>query len=193
MTTWRGFVVAALAAAWLAVPAAVQPASAATFSFIGVDRYNLAVNGIGFVDGTATVLAGDGAFAPLVGQPITFTQGNIPFDVNYSSLTGLFFTGPSGLSFTFDGVANFLEGAILPNDLAIGGPGTLTLDGFFPTPVGFVLTTQGGGLGGLTTFSATVVGDPIPVPVPPVGAGLPGLILAGAGLLGWLRRRQKAA
>jgi len=65
---------------------------------------------------------------------------------------------------------------------------------FKPSDVVFCAVQLGSFVVNLSPTSVTMF-DPatVSVPIPSVGAGLPGLILACSGLLGWWRRRQKIA
>jgi hypothetical protein len=115
-----------------------------------------------------------GGFTPILQNPGQITLA--PASANDNLL--FFPTAQASAIFDSHGLG-FLLGP-LPNDLACGLPG-----------VGCAVLYPDTGAPSGTIHPATFSVTAVPGPV--IGAGLPGLILAGGGLLGWWRWRRRIA
>jgi hypothetical protein len=122
---------------------------------------------------TAAFTAGQLDIENMLGPDLGFGQGSASWTQEFTASATGFFTGWTLSSSNFD-------------------PATLTwnLD-----PTSTTLTVMWGGTStGNSTFDAIFTSSRIsPVPVPNVGAGLPGLALVFGGILAWRRRKREMA
>jgi len=158
-----------------------------TYNFgVGLDFTVLGLSAPGDVTASVTAIRDldlDSRFGCTAADFVGFSAGSIALI-------------PRGDCLFQDKVANaFTAGALaalISNNVAGGANGGTALD---PTAIPALLTSMaiGDDFRNLLAESEVIARIGVPVPGPIAGAGLPGLILAGAGLLGWWRRRQRTA